>query len=220
MQLANPQKNFLLVLPFLLFVSTALVFIFAAKWLGKEPGYFVGFVFYWVVWCTSVPWVILKTEGIRSLFKEEKRLFQRSNGLPAVLWITIVVITVVMYPPTALISAPAKLLALAIPIAIINGICEEVLWRGLYVKAFSGNVIPGVIYPSIGFAFWHICPQLVKPAENGMWIFVLSTFFLGISYGWISFKTGSIRWNAISHSIGGILDLGGYIAPGLMLLLF
>jgi membrane protease YdiL (CAAX protease family) len=109
-------------------------------------------------------------------------------------------------------------------------------WRECILSALwtphQGRIIPhaasflqdytaitlGVIYPSIGFALWHISPQLVVPAETGEWAFVASTFFLGISYGWISYRTGSIKWNAISHSIGGILDLGGAIAPSILVL--
>jgi membrane protease YdiL (CAAX protease family) len=125
-----------------------------------------------------------------------------------------------MYPPSRLLAAPVKLLIIAVPVAIINGICEELLWRGLYVKSFQGNLALGVIYPSIGFALWHISPQLVIPAETGIWPFVLSTFFLGISYAWISYRTMSIKWNAISHSIGGILDFGGAIAPSVVALFF
>lgn len=220
MKMTKTQKTFLLALPFLLVPSTGLVFIYAARWLGKEAGYLSGFVFYWVVWCTLVPLWILRREGVLSLFKEEKRLFQKSNWLPAILLVVIIVVTVAMYPPTRLSAAPTALLLLAIPIAIINGVCEELLWRGLYVKAFPGNAVAGVIFPSIGFALWHVSPQLVIPAESGIFPFVLSTFFLGISYAWISYRTGSIQWNALSHSLGGILDLGGAIAPSIMVLLF
>jgi len=220
MKLTNPQKNFLLVLPALPILSTALIFVFASNWLGKEFGYLLGFILYWFIWCLLVPLIILKREEIVALFKEENPLFQKSNWLPAVLLVMIVVITVIMYPPSGLLAAPVKLLIIAIPVAIINGICEELLWRGLYVKAFQGNFVLGIVYPSIGFALWHISPQLVIPAETGIWPFVLSTFFLGISYAWISYRTSSIKWNAISHSIGGILDLGGAIAPSVVVLLF
>ena len=109
---------------------------------------------------------------------------------------------------------------IAIPVAIINGVCEELLWRGLYIKVFPNNALLGVIFPAIGFAFWHISPQLIFPAEQGVWPFVTSTLFLGLSYGWIAYKTKSIKWNAISHSLGGILDLGGAIAPSIFVLFF
>lgn len=215
----SPQKTFALLLPFLLIPSTALVFFSLSRWLGADLGYVLGFLFYWVLWCLVVPLVILKREGIASLFREEKPLLSRSNWLPAALLVLIVVITLIMYPPTRLLAAPARLLIIAVPVAIVNGICEELLWRGLYVKVFPGNWVLGLVYPSIGFAFWHLSPQLVVPAESGVWPFVGSTFFLGLGYGWISYRTGSIRWNALSHSIGGILDLGGAIAPSILVLL-
>ena len=220
MKLTNQQKIFLLLLPILLILSTALVFMSLSKWLKAELGYVLGFIFYWLVWCFFVPLLMLKREGFISLFKEKYPLFRKSNWLPAGLFVLIVVITVIMYPLTSLVDVQAKLLIIAIPVAIINGISEELLWRGLYVWAFPNNAMLGVIFPAIGFAFWHISPQLVFPAEHGIWPFVISTFFLGISYGWISYKTRTIKWNAISHSLGGILDLGGAIAPSIFVLLF
>ncbi len=219
MKKVSRQNTFLLILPFILIPSTALVFVSLSQWLNAELGYVLGFLFYWVIWCFLVPLKILKKEGIASLFREEIPLFRKSNWLVAVLLLVIIIITFIMYPPTRLLSAPVNLMMIAIPIAIINGVCEELLWRGLYIKSFPGNRILGMIYPSLGFALWHISPQLVFPAESGLWPFVASTFFLGFSYSWIAQRTGSIKWVAISHSIGGILDLGGLIAVSILALL-
>lgn len=213
------QKAFALLLPFLLIPSTAFVFVSVTRASSTALGYVLGFLFYWVLWCILVPLSILKRAGLAALFREENSLFRRSNWLPASLLVLIVVITVIMYPPIGLLAAPAKLLLIAVPIAVVNGVCEETLWRGLYVTVFPGNAVFGVIYPSIGFALWHLSPQLVVPADSGVWPFVISTFFLGISYGWISHRTGSIRWNTLSHVLGGILDLGGAIAPSLLVLI-
>lgn len=221
MELTNQKKAFLLVLPILLIVSTALVFVSLSKWVNREFGYVMGFIFYWLAWCFLVPFIMLKRDGIISiLFNEENPLFRKPNWLPASLLIFIIAITGIMYPPFDLAAAPARLIIIAIPIAIVNGVCEELLWRGLYVRAFPNNPVLGFVYPSVGFALWHISPQLVLPAGNGIWVFVLSTFFLGISYGWIAYRTKSIKWVAVSHSLGGILDLGGFIAPSIMILLF
>ena len=220
MKLSTPQKVVLLLLPILLLLSTAGVFVSLSKWAGAERGYIGGFIFYWLVWCFLVPLFILKRAGILSLFKEENPLFSKSNWLAAGLLVLIMVITVIMYPPTSLIDADAKLLMIAFPVAFINGIGEELLWRGLYIRAFPHNAMLSVIFPALGFAFWHISPQLIFPAEPGIWPFVASTFFLGLCYGWISYKTKSIKWNALSHSLGGILDLGGAIAPSIFVLLF
>ena len=214
----SSRKTFLLLLPVLLVASTALVFVSLSRWLNPELGYVLGFLFYWIVWCLLVPLLFLKREGVASLFRGGTPLFRRPNWLAAALFVLILVITAIMYPPSALLTAPVRLLLIAIPVAVVNGICEELLWRGLYVKASPGNLWLGVAFPSAGFALWHLSPQLVFPAKT-MWPLVISAFFLGISYGWITYRTGSIKWNALAHSIGGILALGGAIAPSIVTLL-
>jgi membrane protease YdiL (CAAX protease family) len=79
------------------------------------------------------------------------------------------------------------------------------------VKSFPNKILLGLIYPTIGFALWHISPQIVISSEGGITgvlIFIVSTFFLGLCYGLVSYKTKSIIWNAISHSLNGILAFG------------
>ena len=104
------------------------------------------------------------------------------------------------------VAAPLVLILIAIPYATVNGVCEELLWRGLYVKAFSTNPWLAMVYPAFGFALWHFVPQIIFPADNEIG-FVLSTLFLGLAYGFIAYRTGSARWTAISHSLNGILAL-------------
>jgi len=212
---SSRMQRVALLVPFLLVPSTALVFGALSRWLGPEQGYVLGFLFYWFAWCLLLPLLLLKGSGAASLFKELRPLFQRSNLVPALLLLIIAGVTVIMVPPAGLAAAPLRLVIIALPVAVVNGICEELLWRGLYVRAFPGNAVWAVIYPSAGFALWHLSPQLVFPAESGRWPFVVSTFFLGLGYGWIAYKTGSVRWPAVCHSFGGILSLGGYVAPSI-----
>jgi membrane protease YdiL (CAAX protease family) len=115
------------------------------------------------------------------------------------------------------------IILIGIPVAIINGTCEEILWRGLYVKYYPNKVMLGLIYPTIGFAFWHISPQLVFPSEGGVigvMIFIISTFFLGFCYGLVSYITSSVKWNALSHSLNSILAFGIPISSSLVTLIF
>lgn len=113
------------------------------------------------------------------------------------------------------LRAPLTLILLAVPLATINGFCEELLWRGLYVRLFPRNPWLAILYPSVGFALWHLAPQTVFPTEN-IPGFMISTFFLALPYGFIAYRTGSARWTAISHSLSGILALSGYLAPILL----
>jgi membrane protease YdiL (CAAX protease family) len=54
-----------------------------------------------------------------------------------------------------------------------------------------------------------------NPIPDGAFSFVLSTLAIGLSYGWVAWRTGSIRWTVVSHiclnflGLGAILYLGG-----------
>jgi membrane protease YdiL (CAAX protease family) len=204
----------LLLIPFLLIPSTAFVFISLAKWLGKEKGYLIGFLFYWTIWCLIVPLVFLETKEFVTLFVDKAQLLFRPTWLVTGLFIFITLITFFMYGKT-FIEAPWTLILIAIPIATINGICEEILWRGLYVKIFPDNIWLAIIFPAIGFALWHLVPLQVF-SDGNKFAFILSTFFLGLAYGFIAYKTGSAKWTAISHSLNGILALSGMLAPSIL----
>lgn len=97
----------------------------------------------------------------------------------------------------------------------VNGLCEEIFWRGLYVRLFPRSPWLAILYPSPGFALWHLAPQVVFPGDNVIG-FVISTLFLGLAYGFIAYRAGSATWTAISHSISGSLALSGYLAPSVL----
>lgn len=201
------------VLPLLLLSSMAGVFALSDRLLSAQAGYLFGFGCYWLFWCLLVPrWLLGKAE-FAAILRDRAALFSRSNWLAASLWLLVTLISAVMYAGDFL-RAPPALILLAVPLAILNGFCEEILWRGLYVRLFPRNPWMAILYPSLGFALWHFAPQTVFPAEN-MIGFVVSTFFLALPYGYIAYRTGSAKWTALSHSLSGILALSGYLAPSL-----
>jgi membrane protease YdiL (CAAX protease family) len=206
-----------LAIPFLLLPSTALVFTIASRQLGREKGYLLGFIFHWIVWCLPVPLILLGCDGFSSLFVDVTPLLFRLNWLAAVLWAFITLVTILMCGRD-FIRAPLTLILIAIPAAAVNGLCEEILWRGLYVSLFLDNLWLTILFPSIGFVLWHLVPLQVF-SEGNKTAFVLSIFFLGLAYGIIAYKTGSVTWTVISHSLGGILALSGYLAPSMLVLL-
>jgi membrane protease YdiL (CAAX protease family) len=207
----------LLFLPGLLIASTWSVFSVAVNLSGKEAGYLVGFVFYWLVWCLAIPILVLGKQAAIGLLKGQDRLFSRRNLPAALLWVVVITVAVFMYW-SGFVSAPPPLILIAIPMAAINGICEEILWRGLYVKEFPNDPWLGVVFPALGFALWHFSPQTVIPAEN-QFGFVLSTLFLGLAYGFIAYRTGSAKWSALSHSLNGMLALASPMANIILALL-
>ena len=203
-----------LAIPFVLIPSTAVLFLSLEKWLGKEKGYLLGFLFYWTVWCLIIPLILLGASGFLSIFVDQHPLFSQANWPSAVLFIVITLVTLFMYGK-GFIKAPLNLILIAIPAAAINGICEETLWRGLYVKTFPENIWLAILFPAIGFALWHLVPQQIF-SEGNRSPFIFSTFLLGLAYGFIATRTGSAEWTAISHSLNGVLALSGFIAPSII----
>jgi membrane protease YdiL (CAAX protease family) len=213
------RTYFLLTLPLLLIPSTALVFLLTSQWLGKDLGYVLGFLFYWLVWCLLVPFALLGRDRLRSLFHERSPLFRKANWRLQILLIMTTIGALFLYFIPEISHTPPLLMLIAVPVATINGFCEELLWRGVYVDAFAGHWIWGLLYPTTGFALWHISPQLVFPAQGGIGALVSSSFLLGLCYGLIAFETGSMRWTAVYHTLNGILAFGGALAPSLFNLL-
>jgi membrane protease YdiL (CAAX protease family) len=204
-------------LPLLLLPVMAGIFALSARWLGAEAGYLLGFGFYWLFWCLLAPRWLLGKDEFAAILRDRTPLFGRANWPAALLWLVVTLVSVLMYAGE-FVRAPLTLLLFAAPLATLNGFCEEILWRGLYVRRFPRNPWLAILYPSLGFALWHLAPQVIFPAENVI-SFVISTFFLALPYGYIAYRTGSARWTALSHSLSGILALSGYLAPSVLALI-
>jgi len=216
------RKTILYLLPVVLLASTAFVFSAGAHWWGKAWGYVAGFVFYNGFWCILVPLFLLGPGQFAALFHETNPLFQKKHWWLIALLLSTTAGALGMLSAHDLANTPVTLVLVAIPAAVMTGACEEILWRGVYVKTFPCHPLWGLIYPALGYAAWHISPQLVYPASmpGGMFAFAGLTFFLGLCYGLVAYRTGSCKWTAISHSLNGILDIGGALAPALHLILF
>lgn len=213
---SKPKYYFLLIIPIALILTTALIFFVFSNFFGSSLGYVIGFSFYYVVWCYSIPLALIGKDGFVSLFKEANPLFRKRNWYLIILFFLLIFGTLIMYLIPSITEATLVLVLLAIPIAIVHGVGEETLWRGLYVRAFPENTFLGIIYPTVGFALWHLSPQIVFPAENGILIFLVSTFFLGLTNALIAYKTGSIKWVAFLHTIGSLLALGQPITTSII----
>lgn len=222
MKITPATKYFLFGLPVMLLSSTAFVFVTLARWFGKEWGYVLGFLFYDGFWCLLVPFAILGKDNFLSVFKEDSPLFRKENGWLILLLGSTTAGALGMFLSHKIADMPSALIVISIPVAIITGTCEEILWRGLYVKIFPKNISAGLLYPTFGFALWHLSPQLIYPAQmpGGMFAFAGLTFFLGLCYALVAYKTGSCKWTALSHSLNGILDFGGALAPAVFTLIF
>jgi len=212
------RKVLFLLLPVLLIISASIVFYITSCTIGRYQSFLIGISFYWLFWCLLIP-SIIKSKSIRFFLKSERPFLVRKNSWVILLFLSTIISPLFIYKTISnLAIKPIMLILLAIPLAVINGFCEEIFWRGLYVREFPNSIMWGIIIPSVFFSLWHFSPQIAMPQHN-RFVFILSTLPLGMVNGIIAFNTKSAKWSAIGHSIGGILAFGGSSALSLYILL-
>jgi len=91
----------------------------------------------------------------------------------------------------ALMNISANPWTLLLTLALLPGICEEVLFRGWLMRFYesSGKVI-AVVCTALFFAVFHLDPVRLLP-----------TFLLGLLLGYLTIRSGSIISSMISHTI-------------------
>ena len=203
-------KRFILILaPLALLGTTYAAFNGFVNLFGLQTGYLLGFLFKWIFWCLLIPLLIVGVDGLRSMFRSTDPPVGRPSWLG---WLLLTIPLLLAYGyafPRVLPYATATVILLSLLIAIINGTLEEVFWRGTYVQIFPKQVIWGYLYPSLGFGLWHLAPQSVTGMSNpgGIISFVAVATIFGLCWGWVAWRTGSIRWPVISHVL---LDFAGF----------
>lgn len=82
--LSLKQKT-LIVLPWLLIISTYFAFRSLVNISGSKWGYFTGFLFYWLLWCYLIPIWLIGLDGIRETFKKTENPLGKLNWLGVLL---------------------------------------------------------------------------------------------------------------------------------------
>jgi len=84
-----------------------------------------------------------------------------------------------------------------------NGVLEEILWRGVYIKLFPDNKVWGVLWPSLWFGIWHLAPGSVSVVFSP-WTLMAGAIVFGLSWSMLAMRTKTIRWSIISHTLTGL----------------
>jgi hypothetical protein len=201
-----------LILPVLLILSMAWCFSTFRRWFAAPLGYLLGFVVYWLFWCTFVTIVLLGGIGpVLALFQPFPGFGELAWNTHLLLWWPVFFPLFFMFIPRVP-KANASILAVSILLGIVIGLTEEILWRGVYMRLFPGNLWLSLVYPSCMFAIWHLAPQLVvaNRMPGGAFSFVGYALLLGISYAVTVNQMKSIAWCTIAHIVHDSLGLGGF----------
>jgi membrane protease YdiL (CAAX protease family) len=215
----SPDRTLVLLYTLFLIFSTAAVFHFASLAWGSDWATLVGFAFYQIVWGIVLPLILLGGKGYLNLFRVESPLFTPKNLFYILLLALTVVGAFFGYFLKGLKEYSIVVFFIGIPLATLNGFCEEVIWRGLFMQTFRKSVFLSIVYPTVLFGAWHISSELVNLNKGLLDMLPLAVIAmpLGLVYAVVARRNGSIRWVAIAHSMIGILAFGVPLSTSLLL---
>jgi membrane protease YdiL (CAAX protease family) len=202
------RRRWTLIAPVLLVLTTFAVFQVATMEAGERIGQLTGFAYYWTAGGIIIPLILLERRGYSALFN---RPGAKLNGVVA------------LFMPAAfgflfafpyLFPAASSLLLPSLALyAILNGTFEEVFWRGLFISRFRDNAWLGVVYPGVLFGLWQLVPWLLFDSWfHPSWFLLLgAAISVGLLYSWVAWRTESIRWNVIAHTLANLSGIGSLI---------
>lgn len=170
---------------------------------------------YWGVFCIPLSVYFLGgRKGVKSIYKKpslpmrtpKKSLFIMFAHMPC-----LGTLFAVFIPKITVISI--QVLGIALLYALINGTIEELFWRGVFLNTFPDNSLKGYILPALFFSLWHIALYVLKDMnyQGGFAALVGGAAFMGILWGFIAYKTKSIRVVTIAHIITNFFAFSGMI---------
>lgn len=203
------RQRITLLAPFVLIPLAAIVFRQTAQYMGPAVGTLAGFLFYQLFGCILFPCAMLGGRNVLHLFRSQEPFFQRRNVTLVMMLALTVAGAIPLFLGYARVQTAAVFL-IGIPLTVFNGVCEEMLWRGVFMRMFPKRYLLSVLYPALLFACWHLAPQCINPdlTLRQALPLVFMALPLGLVYGHVAHRTQSIRWVSIAHGISGILAFG------------
>ncbi|MBU1411898.1 CPBP family intramembrane metalloprotease [Myxococcota bacterium] len=114
---------------------------------------------------------------------------------------------------------PLPVLAAVLGVSLVNGVTEELFWRGAFVSRFPGSLKLGFLFPLIWFAALHLALALVPGVryEGGIPALLGGSAFFGVCWGWTAWRTHDLRSVTLAHVLTNTfaftqLALGNWVA--------
>lgn len=187
----------------LLLIATLLVLVPALTAWHPQHGYLFALAFYWLFFCMPVT-------GWHALAGDDGRLFSEKLPwrdwwlLPLLLMQVGVMALLIFVPNTSMLTSGG--MWLAILFAGINGPLEEMAWRGGFVGTFRDRPRLGFWLGWALFTAWHIPLALSAGIvfDGGIVALLGGAAALGLFWSWIAWRTGSVFYTAIAHTLTNI----------------
>lgn len=209
--MSDPTRRIAVVASAFLAPLTVYAVLVSTEHLGLHLSFSLGYGLYWIGWCVAFPLWIVGLRRMKELFAGATREAVRPVWLASLLAIVPIVLSFLFAGPFEaerhrFPENPWLMMAIAIPMAVWNGLLEEVLWRGTYLAVFRENRFMGIVFPAIMFGAWHLGPFLVERAWDPALAATLAGggALLGLCWNWLSYRAGSIRPAVLSHIMANI----------------
>lgn len=226
-ELSKFKRISLVIMPVVLTLSTLILFSFLANIFSLETA-FIGYLFYWGFWGVCFPLWLLGRNTLKALFIDNTTVKRISKcdwvllAIPPGLYLFIAVsfiffrglIPEMDLPEINLPSSHILLLVFGLMMVLVNGVLEEVTWRGTFISVFPRRKFLGFIYPAVAFSLWHLSPMIglfrMRGAANIIETIVLGVV-LGLCWGRVAWRRKSIKWSVVSHILANIGHVGLFI---------
>lgn len=108
---------------------------------------------------------------------------------------------------------PLLALVAVVGVSVVNGLTEEVFWRGAFVAAFPDRVRVAYLYPSSLFACWHVALALLPGVryEGGVLALIGGAAVMGFGWGWVVWRTRDLRSVVIAHILTNTFAFSGLV---------
>ncbi len=207
------RKQVLLLSSVLVFPLMVLVFSITTERFGPQKGYLAGFVVYWS-YCFAFVLILSKNGELL------ERLRFKINSKRALLYsvLTFIPIGGAIYvnflPYVHLITLQISLLVIVT--SIVNGVVEELYWRGLYLVEFQSKAFVGLWLATFLFGLWHVALYTIgEISYGGFFALVFGSTFMGLLWAFCSRKLQSIACSVIAHVLVNVFAFTGlYIQNG------
>ncbi len=188
--------------PVLLLITMTAAFLAFVALFGPRTGFVLAMAIYYLGWCVAFPLWAVGADEVRASLREGTSRALRPPWFGWVLLAIPVAIAVAVGASEVWPHATLAVVAWTVPVALVNGTLEEVLWRGTFARAFPTSLVLGYLWPAIGFGFWHLAPiaaDIGAYGAQGVAAFIGGGVLFGLCWGWVAYRTGSIRWTVVSH---------------------
>jgi membrane protease YdiL (CAAX protease family) len=212
------RSQIALVLHALATIGALLVLVPRLTAIDPVSGYLLSLVFYWMAFCVPVIALHVWKRHDGRLFSEA--LAWRDWWIPGLLLLQVGLIAALgVVPHTALLTTQGAMLAATV--ALLNGPLEEAAWRGGFITTFRDRPRLGFWLNWVLFTAWHIPLALSHGIDfMGGWpVFIGGAAALGLWWSWIAWRTGSVFWVAIAHTLTNTLtfwvlfNANGFVSP-------